>query len=208
MCRLPSLFATTHRCSQRAPARLATSPSTPAAARTPSCRRRNRKPIPTVKVAPAKGWSGDQKPSAAAGLRRVELRSRSRSSALALRAAERRRARCGNQRAGASRGQERDQGLLHEQGAEEGRRRHAERESHHLAARRRRRRQGRIPQRVPEGPQFAVRHGAGRQRLLRREHRRGHALQVPRRLPRSSTAPARRSPTCRRGRSIITGPRT
>ena len=32
------------------------------------------KAIPTVNVAPAKGWSGDQKPSAAAGLRGVELR--------------------------------------------------------------------------------------------------------------------------------------
>ena len=52
-----------------------------------------------------------------------------------------------------------------------GRRRRAERESHHSCCATPTATACRDPQRVPQGPQFAVRHGAGRQRPLRREHR-------------------------------------
>ena len=45
-------------------------------------------------------------------------------------------------------------------------------EPDHPAARRRRRRQRRDARRLPREPALAVRHGAGRQRLLRRQHRR------------------------------------
>ena len=62
--------------------------------------------------------------------------------------------------------------------------------------------------RLPQGSEFAVRHGAGRPRPLRRQHRRGHALPLSRMARRRSRRPAPRSPTCRAGRSTITGPRT
>ncbi len=54
----------------------------------------------------------------------------------------------------------------------------AERQPHHAAARPARRRHGRAEDGVPREPQLAVRHGAGRQRLLRRQHRRGGPLSL------------------------------
>ena len=42
---------------------------------------------------------------------------------------------------------------------------------------------------VPRGPEFAVRHGAGRRRPLRRQHRRGRALSLHGRRHRRSPAP-------------------
>ena len=61
---------------------------------------------------------------------------------------------------------------------------------------------------VPRGPELAVRHGAGRQRLLRRQHRRAAALSL--RAGRDADRRARHaaSSTCPAGRSTITGPRT
>ena len=44
--------------------------------------------------------------------------------------------------------------------------------------------------RVPRGPEFAVRHGAGRRRLLRRQHRRGGALSLQGRRDADHRAPA------------------
>ena len=75
----------------------------------------------------------------------------------------------------------------------------AERQPHHAAARRRRRRRCRDAHGVPRGPQFALRHGARRQRSLRRQHRCGRALPVHGRARRRSPRRARRSPTCRPG---------
>ena len=87
-------------------------------------------------------------------------------------------------------------------------RRRAERESHHAAARRGWRRRRRDALRVPHGPELAVRHGARRQRPLRREHR--CVVRFPYRDG-DTTHPRRagaRSRTCPAARSIITGPRT
>ena len=58
------------------------------------------------------------------------------------------------------------------------------------------------------GLQLAVRHGAGRQRPLRRRHRRGAALSLSRAATPRSPRRASRSSTCRPARSTITGPRT
>ncbi len=117
------------------------------------------------------------------------LRHRARSSALALCPAQRRRAGRGDQRAAAAGGCKGHQGLRLQAGAEAGRRRRAERQPHHAAcATRRRRRRG--DQHVfLEGPQLAVRHGAGRQRSLRRQHRRHLALSLYRGRDPTSTAP-------------------
>ena len=67
----------------------------------------------------------------------------------------------------------------------------AERQPHHAAARCRRRRRRRDAHRVPRGAELAVRHGAGRQRLLRRQHRCGRALPLLAAARRGS----RRAPT-------------
>ena len=72
-------------------------------------------------------------------------------------------------------------------------------EPHHAAARPRRRRHRRDARGVPREPALAVRHGAGRQRPLRRRHRRRRALPVRR----------RRDPHRRRadeGRGLPAGP--
>ena len=99
-------------------------------------------------------------------------------------------------------------GWLMKQCHEARRRGHAEREPDHAAARRRRRRQRRVAHRLPREPALAVRHGAGRQRLLRRQHgRRSSASRTSRARP-ASTPRRRRSPRCRAGRSTTTGPRT
>ena len=56
------------------------------------------------------------------------------------------------------------QGLDRENGHGPRRRRHDQRQPHHAAARHRRRRRRRYPERSSQGPQLAVRHGAGRRR--------------------------------------------
>ena len=84
----------------------------------------------------------------------------------------------------------------------------AERESHHASARCGWRRRRRDAHRVLHGSEFAVRHGTRRQRLLRRRTRMPCV-----RFPYTDGAtqissPARKSWSCRRARSITTGPRT
>ncbi len=76
------------------------------------------------------------------------LRHRPRPSALAARAAQRRRARRRDQRPAQARGRQGHQGLDHEEGDGARRRRRAERQPHHPAARRRRRRHRRDAQRA------------------------------------------------------------
>ena len=61
---------------------------------------------------------------------------------------------------------------------------------------------------VPRRPAFAVRHGAGGRRPLRRQHRRPACASRTRRAPYGSTRRARTSSICRPARSTITGPRT
>ena len=130
--------------------------------------------LPTVNIATAKGWAAGEKPTAAAGLA---------VSAFAdgldhprwlyvlpngdVLVAET------NAPAKESAGVK-DWAM--KQVHESGRRRRRERRPHHPAARRRRRWHGRDPVGVPRGPVLAVRHGAGRQRPLRRQHRRRDAL--------------------------------
>ena len=65
-----------------------------------------------------------------------------------------------------------------------------------------------LAQRLPRGPELAVRHGAGRQRPLRRQHRRGAALSLRARRNAASPPRAARWSTCRPARSTTTGPRT
>ena len=84
-----------------------------------------------------------------------------------------------------------------EAGHEGGGRVDAEREPHHAAARRRRRRRRRDARRLPRDLQLAVRHGARRQRLLRRRFRCGDAITRTHRARRISTGRAPRSWTCR-----------
>ena len=93
-------------------------------------------------------------------------------SALGVRAAQRRRAGGREQRAAQARRRPRaSRARCMKHGDEEGRRRRAQRQPHHLAARRRRRRRGRNAQRLPAGPELALRHGAGRQRTVHRQLR-------------------------------------
>ena len=124
------------RSSRPAAARPASSRSTPGAVRTPTLPQPESKTIPTVNVAPAKGWSGEQQPSAANGMTVTSyaadldhprwLYVLPNGDVLVAETNAPR----------APRGQEGRQGLLHGQGAEESRRGRAERESHYPAARR------------------------------------------------------------------------
>ncbi len=68
--------------------------------------------------------------------------------------------------------------LLQEARHGEGRSGTAERQSHHAAARHERRRRGRPALGLPDGSQLALRHGAGAQRSLRRQHGRAAAFSV------------------------------
>ena len=67
---------------------------------------------------------------------------------------------------------------------------------------------GRVAQRLPRAPALAVRHGAGRQRLLRRQLRRRSCASPTSRARPASTPRRRPSRRCRPGRSTTTGPRT
>ena len=138
----------------------------------------NKTLLPTVNIAPARGWPEGATPTAAPGPRSRQLRRGARSSALAVRAAQRRRAGRRDQCAAPTRERRGPQGLGDEALDEPGRRRGAERRPHHAAARRRRRRRRGPAHGVPRRPAFAVRHGAGGRRPLRRQHRRPGALPV------------------------------
>ena len=70
--------------------------------------------IPTVNIAPRIGWPAGATPTPAVRPRGEPVRRRARPSALALRAAERRRAGGRDQRAAAARGRQGHQGLVHE----------------------------------------------------------------------------------------------
>ncbi len=113
-----------------------------------------------------------------AGLRRERLRHRLRSSALAIRTAQRRRTGRRNQCAAASGRRQRPEGRSERRGDETRRRRHAQRQPHHAAARCRRRRRRRNAHRIPAEPDVAVRHGADRRHLLRRQCRCGGAFSI------------------------------
>ena len=106
--------------------------------------------VPVVKVAPARGWPPGIQPVPGAGAVRDRLRDRARPSALAARAAQRRRAGRRDQRARApAKDGKGIKGWFFKQVSEEGRRRGAERQPHHAAARRRRRRRRRDALGVP-----------------------------------------------------------
>ena len=102
---------------------------------------------------PRQGLAGRRQADAGRRARGHRLRRRARSSALALRAAERRRAGRRDQRA-AQRPEDGKgiKGWVMKQVQKQGRRRRAERQPHHAAARRRRRRRRRDAHRVPRGP--------------------------------------------------------
>ena len=95
--------------------------------------------IPTVHIAPAKGWPEGAQPKAANDLAVTAFATGLYSSALALRTAQRRCPGRRNRRPAARRRQ-RASRACHEAGAEARRRRRAERQPHHAVARRRRRR--------------------------------------------------------------------
>ena len=165
-------------------------------------------PIPTVNIAPAKGWPEGAKPTARQRACGQCLRQRARSSALALRAAQRRRAGRGNERAAAAGGCKRHQGLGLSSRRRSGRAPACRAPTASRSCATPTATASRTKHGVPRRPQFAVRHGARRQRSLRRQHRRDLALSLyGRRDPRSARR-ARRSPICRPGRSTIIGPRT
>ena len=182
-------------------------PSTRASARNPVFPPEDRSLIPTVNVVTAKGWAPGHDAPGRRGHRVAAFARGLDHPRWLLRAAERRRAGRRDERAAAARGRQGHQGLVLQALPEEGRRRRAQREPHHAAARRRRRRRRRDAHGVPDGPELAVRHGAGRRHALRRQHRRARALPVHGRADARSRRPARRSPTFRPGRSTITGRR-
>ena len=164
--------------------------------------------LPTVHVAHGAGLGRRRQ---AGGRRRPHghrLRDRPRPSALAHRAAQRRRPRRRDQRAAEAGGRQGSQGLGDEAADEARRRRHAERRPDHAPARRQGRRQRRVAQRLPRAAALAVRHGAGRQRLLRRQLRRDRALPLCRRRDPHRRRGDDASRRCRPGRSTTTGPRT
>ena len=93
----------------------------PASGRIRCCPHPKSSLLPTVKIATAEGWAAGREADRGRGPRGDALRRRPRPPALALRAAQRRRARRGDQRA--AEGERGRQGLGHEAGHEEGRRR-------------------------------------------------------------------------------------
>ena len=147
--------------------------------------------LPTVNIAPAKGWRGRRQADRGRGLAVTAFATGSRSSALALLCC--RTATCWSPRPTRRERPEEGKGIkgwVMTGGAEAGRRRRAERQPHHAAARRRRRRRAGDADRVSRRPQLAVRHGAGRQRSLRRQHRCGDALPLRRTARHRSRRPA------------------
>ena len=165
--------------------------------------------IPTLKMPTARGWSGGRTPVAAPGLEGQRLRRRPQASALDPRAAERRRA----DRRGAGRRRARSAPpsttpSTARCGAPPP---SAQPQPHHAAARRRRRRRGRGARDLPRQAAPALRHGAGRRHLLRRQHRRRrglplHAGRDPHHRPRARASPSS-SPAGTGRRSLLAEPR-
>ena len=150
----------------------------------------NKTLIPTVKIAPARGW-----PTGASRSPRRASTVNAFATGLEhprwlLRAAERRRAGRRDQRAAQARRTARAcKRLVHEAVHEEGRRRRAERRTASRCCATPTATASPRRARVPRRSALAVRHGAGRQRPLRRQHRCGRALSV-RRGETRITAPA------------------
>ena len=192
----------------------------PPAARPRSCRGRRHRPvaeaaaahralIPTVHIAPAKGWPAGAKPMAAAGTTVTAFATGldhprwlyvlPNGDVLVAETNAPPKPEDGKGIKGWVMKQ-----VMKKAGA--GR---AEREPHHAAARCRRRRRRGDAHGLPREPELAVRHGAGRQRPLRRQHRRAACASPTRRAQTAHRRPRRpRSSTCPAGRSTITGRRT
>ena len=112
------------------------------------------------------------------GLRSQCLRHRTGPSALAVRAAQRRRAGGRDQRPAWQRRSQGHQGQDHGLGDAEGRCRRAQPEPHQVAARCRRRWRRRTQDHLPPEPGVPVWHGAGRRHALRRQCRCGSPCAV------------------------------
>ena len=148
--------------------------------------------LPPMHIAHVVGWKKGETPTVAQGLKIQALGHRPAAPALALRAAQRRRA--GRRIEGAAgtqpikRPKDIVMGWIESwatSGGDTGRE-----QPHHAAARRRWRRRARSAERLPRPSQLAVRRGAGRQRSLCRQHRRDRALPLQRRATRRSPRPA------------------
>ena len=132
--------------------------------------------IPTLKMPTAQGWVAGPASDRSARVARQRLRHRPEAPALDPRVAQRRRhggrsaVHAGRREVGVRPRDDRHHAA---------RRRHRpEPEPHHPASRRRRRRRGRSPRALPRRLEPAVRHGAGRRHVLRRQHRRHRRLPV------------------------------
>ncbi len=164
--------------------------------------------IPTVNIAPAKGWPEGATPKAAAGLQVAAfadgldhprwLHVLPNGDVLVAETNA-------PPKAG---GKQRDQGLGHGSADEPAGARRAQRQPHHPAARRRRRRRGREPLGLPRRTVLAVRHGAGRQATSTSPTPTRSCASPTRKARPRSPRPAPRSLTCPAARSTITGPRT
>ena len=143
--------------------------------------------IPTVNIAPAKGWAAMQTPAAAAGF---AVASSPPISIIRAGSTCCRTATCWSPKPTRRRTPEDGKGIkgwVMKKVHDEGRRRRAERRTaSRCCATPTATASPRRARVFLDGSEFAVRHGAGRQRLLRRQHRRGRALPVSRRRDRRS----------------------
>ena len=154
--------------------------------------------IPTVEVAHAIGWPEGGKPVAAEGLK-VERFASGLVHPRWLYVLPNGDVLVAETNAPAAARRRALRGVDHEAGRWEGAgARRAERQPHHAAARRRRRRRRRDEDRsFLDQAELAVRHGAGRRRPLRRQHRRGAALPLQTGETTHHRARHARSSTCR-----------
>ena len=165
--------------------------------------------LPADAPRPVVGWKQGETPTVAAGLKIEALATGPAAPALALRAAEWRRA---GRRIQSPRTSSRSSGpkdmvmgwiesLVTSGGGDR-----AE-QSHHAAARRERRRQAGDRRPLPRPSQLAVRRGAGRHRPLRRQHRRHRALSLHDGRHQDHGSGHAADAASRAGRSTTTGPR-
>ena len=154
--------------------------------------------IPTVNIATVNRWPDGAKPTAANGMTVNGVRDRARASALALRAAERRRAGRRDQRAAEAGRRQGHQGLDHEAWCMK-RAGAGVPSANRITLLRDADGDGVAETRSVflERAEFAVRHGAGRRRFLCRQYRCDHAIPLPRRATPRSPRPASSWPTCR-----------
>ena len=138
--------------------------------------------IPTVNIAPAKGWPPGRDAAGGAGHARGRVRQRPGPPALAATCCP--TAMCWWRRPMPRPSPTTRKGIkgwVDGPGDEAGGRRRAQRQPHHAAARHRWRRRGRPALGAAGRAELAVRHGAGGQRSLRGQLRRGAALSLRRR---------------------------